>query len=152
MNRVAIRSIESKKYLSLDGHGVDTTSGQGGGRAMPQSYVGSWETFIVHPLPDNAISFESSAFPDVYLRLAPLEVDPGKVCNNGGGVVNAQKGCFNYERFHLKPKEVPLTDQKGVLGIESVEFPGRFLRMHDDDVNVQGIMKDSEEFEIIMLP
>ncbi|CAG8771477.1 2988_t:CDS:1, partial [Acaulospora colombiana] len=58
---------------------------------------------------------------------------------------------LNYEKFRIKPKECPITDHKGIVGIESMEFPGRYLRMDGDVVNVQGDMSTSEEFEVLVL-
>ncbi|PVG01519.1 hypothetical protein CPB86DRAFT_781312 [Serendipita vermifera] len=146
MTRIAIRSIASKKYLSLDGNGLDHTTEQGGGKAKTQNFVGDWETFIPHEFPDHTIAFESAAFPNVYLRLAPLDISPGHHSEKGGGVVNAQVGSLNYEKFRIKQK-----DQKGAVAIESLEFPGRYLRMDGDIVNVQGDMGPTEEFELLML-
>lgn len=151
MVRVALRAIESGRYLSLDGNGVKSFIGSGGGKAITQTYIGSWETFILHIFPGDIVAFESSAFPHVFLRLDAPNLPAGSLVGPGGGTVNGQWGCYTSEKFHIKPKEASGQDRKGVVGIESDTFQGRYLRMEGNTVNVQGVMKKNEEFELLIV-
>ncbi|KAH8834661.1 hypothetical protein DL96DRAFT_1456528 [Flagelloscypha sp. PMI_526] len=152
MARVAIRSVQSGKYLSLDGRGITTSAQGGAGTAFTQTYIGDWETFILHTLPENIIAFESAHFNNVYLRLVAGNVAQGSLVGPGGGKVNGQWGCASREKFHIKRADGD-KGKKGIVGIESQSEPGRFLRIQGDAnvVNVQGKMGIMEEFEVLIV-
>lgn len=88
-------SIESQQfpgsYLRIDGKGVTTFSGSGGGTVNCQNYVGTYETLVIvnHP-EDNTFSLLSSVFPNVYLRMDGSEVKSGETYPSGIGTVNCQ--------------------------------------------------------------
>ncbi|KAH8823212.1 hypothetical protein DL96DRAFT_1683364 [Flagelloscypha sp. PMI_526] len=152
MARVAIRSVQSGKYLSLDGRGITASVQGGAGTAFTQTYIGEWEAFILHTSAKNIVAFESAQFNNVYLRLVAENVDQGSLVGPGGGKVNGQWGCGTREKFLIK-KAAGDNGQKGIVGIESQSEPGRFLRMQGDAnvVNVQGSMGGLEEFEILII-
>ena len=152
MNHVAIRSVKHVgKFLRLDAPGVTSFNPSGGGKALTQAYVGAQEIFRLHTFPGGTVSFESLAFPRAFLRLDGTNVTAGTNLGSGGGVVNAQYGSNASEKFYVKKKEPSPDQSKVIVGIESHAFPGRFLRMHKDGANVQGIVGIEEEFEILVI-
>lgn len=119
---VVIGSVTfSGVYLRLDGTGVTTPSGPGGGVANCQYSAGPYETFNLIQNPDGTISFGSTAFPNVFLRLdgAGLTQPSGE----GGGTVNAQYTAGPYEKFVLVPND------DGTQSIASTVFPNVYLRL-----------------------
>jgi hypothetical protein len=85
----------------------------------------------------------------VFLRLDGTNVPAGST-DPSGGIVNGQYGSRGWEKFYVRKKE-PGEDERGSVGIESYAFPGRFLRMGPDVVNVQGILASGEELEILVI-
>lgn len=76
-----------KVFLRMDGRGVTTQTVNGGGTVNCQYGAGAWEKYKALAQPNGTISFESVAFPGVYLRL----VGSGVTATSGpGGTVNAQ--------------------------------------------------------------
>ena len=80
-------------------------------------------------------------------------VPKGENVSGGGGVVNAQFTARSLEKFHIRQKESTPGTYQGVVGIESAESAGRFLRLDGNagKVNVQGVFKTYEEFEIVVV-
>ncbi|KAH8796842.1 hypothetical protein DL96DRAFT_1009660 [Flagelloscypha sp. PMI_526] len=152
MTRVAIRSVHSGRYLGLDGRGITSFVKSGAGRAFPQNFIGRWETFILHTLPEGAVAFESAEFRGVFLRLVGAGLSQGSAGGQGGGQVNGQFGCSTREKFNIKRAEGE-KGKKGSIGIESHSEPGRFIRMKAETgvVNVQVAMQALEEFEILII-
>ncbi|KAM6501621.1 hypothetical protein JOM56_001598 [Amanita muscaria] len=153
--RVALHSKAFPgKYLHIDGRGVTEFVGGGGGKVATQTYIGTWETFLLERHSDGTVSFRSTVFNDVFLRLDGAQVKQGDKLPDGGGIVNCQFGSLTAERFKIVQKNPAKPDQyAGVVGIESNEFPGRFLRVNGakDQVNVQGVMASFEEWEILVV-
>ena len=76
-------------FLRLDGSGVTTQTANGGGWANCQyGPPGAYEKFQVRAQADGSFSFESVAFPNVFLRLVGTGVTATTA--TGGGLVNAQ--------------------------------------------------------------
>ncbi|KAM3536870.1 hypothetical protein BM221_010379 [Beauveria bassiana] len=125
---VSIKSQRFETFLSLDGTGVEAFDDDGSGVAAAQTYVGSWERLQIENHADGTFSILSSNFPGVYLRLdgTGLENYEGA----GGGVANTQfyatPPARGYELFKFQPQS------DGSKAIESVAFPGVFLRMDGD--------------------
>ncbi|KIL55882.1 hypothetical protein M378DRAFT_90160 [Amanita muscaria Koide BX008] len=152
VTRVALHSKKFPgKYLHIDGRGVTQFVGSGGGKVSTQTYIGPWETFILERNSDGTVSFRSTVFNDVYLRLDGANVKPGEKLNDGGGIVNCQFGSLTAEKFKIVQKKPE--QYAGVVAIESNEFPGRFLRVNGakDQVNVQGVSASFEEWEILVV-
>lgn len=74
-------------YLRMDGTGVTSTS-TGGGTVNCQYGAGPYEKYRVRAQADGSCSFESAAFPNVYLRLDGTGVT--STTSTGGGTVNCQ--------------------------------------------------------------
>lgn len=150
---VAIQSVAFPgKYIRLDASGLTSFQPAGGGKVGTQTYIGTYETFILRNFPDGLYSFESSVFPNTFLRLDGASVKAGELVGPGGGTVNAQFGSFDLEKFHIRSKDSGTVEAKGIVGIESQHYPGRFLRMGGDDiVNVQGVFKTNEEFKVLVV-
>jgi hypothetical protein len=146
MSLVAIRGRTSGKWVSLNGDGVNRRLDDGGGFAGLQPHVQSWETFRLRVLGNGVVAFESTVWHNVFLRLDGREVKPGTAHPGGAGKVNAQWGIGHWEQYTIKRKP-----DTGLLGIESKEFPGRFLRGSGNVVNGQGVWGGDEEFEIQVL-
>ncbi|KAK8142210.1 hypothetical protein G3M48_009155 [Beauveria asiatica] len=122
---VSVKSQRFGTYLSLDGTGVHKFDGKGSGVAAAQTYVGTWERLQIENHADGTFSILSSTFPGVYLRLDGTGLT--KFEAEGGGVANTQFYATppprSYELFKFHPQP------DGSKTIESVAFPGVFLRM-----------------------
>jgi hypothetical protein len=152
---VAIQSVASPNhYVRLDGQGVTHLTGPGGGTVNVQTFIGTYETYTLVENDDKTVSFKSTVFNNVFLRLDATGVAAG-VIGPGGGIVNAQytapKGGL--ERFKIHKKDDPAGKYQGVVGIESAASPGRYLRLdaNTNKVNVQGVFKALEEFKILVV-
>ncbi|KAM6501628.1 hypothetical protein JOM56_001605 [Amanita muscaria] len=154
VTRVALHSKAFPgKYLRMDGQGVTQFMGAGGGKVNTQTFIGTFETFLLERHSDGTVSFRSTVFNDVYLRLDGAKVKQGDKLPDGGGIVNCQFGSFTAEKFKIHKKPANPNQYSGIVGIESNEFPGRFLRVNGakDQVNVQGVMASFEEWEILVV-
>ncbi|NUT45803.1 MAG: hypothetical protein HOV94_00585 [Saccharothrix sp.] len=117
----------SNVYLRLDGTGVTVFSGTGGGKVNGQFTAGATEKFRVRTQADGSYSFESVAFPNVYLRLDGYGVSLYE--KNGSGTVNCQFGPPGpYEKFAARPQA------GGGLAFESTAFPKVYLRLDGSGV------------------
>lgn len=86
-------------YLRMDGSGVKTVTGTGGGIVNKQSGAAAYEWFILRPQTDGTYAIESEAFPGVFLRLS---------MEDKRATVNCQFGAGGYEKFRLEtPPETP---------------------------------------------
>ncbi|MFG2915167.1 hypothetical protein ACGF0D_20075 [Kitasatospora sp. NPDC048298] len=88
-------------FLRMDGNGVPTTMA-GGGTVNCQSYIGPWEKFNARAQADGSFSFESAAFPGIFLRMV---TDSGVTTATGpGGTVNCQINANGggHEKFYLE--------------------------------------------------
>lgn len=56
-------------YLRMDGTGVTSFTGSGGGTVNCQYGTGPWTGYKVRPQADGSYAFESVAFPNVFLRM-----------------------------------------------------------------------------------
>jgi len=142
------------KYLRMDGQGVTHFLGPGGGKVNTSTFIGPDETLVLERHPDGTVSFRSTVFNNVYLRLDGATVPAGKKLNDGGGVVNCQFGSLTAEKFRIVQKKTAKPNTyDGTVGIESNEFKGRFLRVNGakDQVNVQGVMASFEEWEVLVI-
>ena len=74
-------------------------------------------------IPKGSYTFESVQFPGVYLRMDGNGVT--KFAGPGGGVVNNQFGAGPWEKFCLEPNP----SSPNIYTIQSVQFPGVYLRM-----------------------
>ena len=151
VTRVAIQSVAFPgHYVGLDGWGV-TSHNAPGGKVKPQSYIAAYEVLYFQQNTDGTVSFRSPVFDNIYIRMDGSGVPPGGLLGAGGGTVNAQFNAFAWEKFRIRKKQNVLGQYKGVVGIESVAFPGRFLRLDAiaGTVNVQGVFMAYEEFEIL---
>jgi len=79
-------------------------------------------------LGDTPITFESTAYPKVFLRMDGTGVPTTMA---GGGTVNCNFGVADTEKFKLRPQA------NGTFSIESIAFPNIFLRMVASDVTSQ---------------
>ncbi|KAM6501630.1 hypothetical protein JOM56_001607 [Amanita muscaria] len=154
VSRVALHSKAfPDKYLRMDGQGVTAPVAPGGGTVNTQTFIGPFETFFLERYNDGTVSFRSTVFNDVYLRLAPGTVQQGQQLTDGGGVVNCQFTSSTNEKFKIVQKPANADQYTGIVGIESNGFPGRFLRVNgaQNQVNVQGSMGPFEEWEILVV-
>jgi len=140
-------------YLRLDGRGVTSFSGPGGGKVNCQAGAGPYETLRLEKISgagENVFAIACTTFPNVYLRMDASGVHGST--DSGAGVVNCQFTHGPYESFHLEFQE------NGTIAIASVQFPGAYLRMdgrgvHSDPdgsgiVNCQGGVGPYENFII----
>ena len=121
-------------YLKMDGSNVTEFSSPGGGTVNCQSAVGPWEKFELNCINTTSCSYsiESVAFPGVYLRMDGNGVTaPGSP--GGGGTVNCQFGDHSFENFQLE-----YNGADGSFSIQSVQFPGVYLRMDGSGIIVPG--------------
>ncbi|KIL59699.1 hypothetical protein M378DRAFT_996960 [Amanita muscaria Koide BX008] len=155
VTHVALRSKAFPgKYLRMDGQGLTRFIGTGGGKVNTSDFIGPDETLVLERFDNGTVSFQSAVFDNVYLRLDRGSITKGKNFPNGGGVVNCQFGSVTSEKFKIVQKKPTKRDKyDGTVGIESSQFPGRFLRMDGgkDQVNVQGVLSSFEEWEILVI-
>ncbi|KAI9782562.1 MAG: hypothetical protein M1839_004806 [Geoglossum umbratile] len=119
---ISIRSATfPSTYLRLDGRGITKFNNSGSGRVDCQSYVGSYEILKLDKHSDNTFGIRSATFANVYLRLDAEKFK--KSSGKGGGNVNCQFGAADYENFRF------VDQPDGSKAIESVHFPGVYLRM-----------------------
>ncbi|MGW2872806.1 fascin domain-containing protein [Kitasatospora sp. NPDC001119] len=107
-------------FLRMDGTGVTASADHGGGTVNCQYGTGPWTAYRVRPQTDGSYSFESAAFPNVFLRMDGNGVP---VTMAGGGTVNCQYGIGPWEKFNARAQA------DGSFSFESAAFPGIFLRM-----------------------
>jgi hypothetical protein len=120
---ISIRSTYyANVHLRMDGTGV-TTTGPGGGKVNCQFGVGPREKYRVRPQTDGSYSFESVAFPKVYLRMDGTGVT---TTGPGGGTVNCQ---FLAGTPGANEKYKVRAQTNGSFSFESVAFPNVFLRL-----------------------
>jgi len=139
-------------HIQLNGTGIDTyREVPYQGTVSTTKEATSWETFILHRYDDGTVSFESCAFPNVFLSMDGSNVPAGVITFPGGGSVAAQYTARGWEKFHIRRQDTTST----VVAIESAAFPERFLRSNDQDghkvVNVQGRVDTCEKFEVLVL-
>src|SRR5579862_1384745 len=119
---ISIRSAAfPNSYLRLDGRGITKFNKPGSGHVNCQSYVGTYEILQLNKNPDGTFGIRSATFPNVYLRLDAKDFK--KSSGQGGGTANCQFGAAEYEKFRL------VDQPDGSIAIESVQFPGVYLRM-----------------------
>ncbi len=120
---ITIRSASyTNVYLRMDGTGV-TTTGPGGGTVNCQYGTSTKEKYRARAQADGSYSFESVAFPRVYLRMDGTGVT---TTGPGGGTVNCQFLAGTpgaYEKYKLR------SQPNGSFSFESVAFPNVFLRL-----------------------
>jgi len=151
---VAIQSVQfPNHYVRLDGQGVTSFTGTGGGTVNTQTYIGTYETYTLVVNDDGTVSFKSTVFDNVFLRLDATGVAAGQNLGPGGGTVNAQYTARSLERFKIHKKADAAGTYQGIVGIESAASPGRYLRLDGsaNKVNVQGVFKTYEEFKILVV-
>jgi len=151
---VAIQSVQfPNHYVRLDGNGVTSFTNAGGGTVNTQTFIGTYETFTLVVNGDGTVSFKSTVFNNVFIRLDAGAVAAGQLVPPGGGTVNAQFTAHSWEKFKIHKKADPAGKYQGVVGIESAGFPGRYLRLdgNANKVNVQGVFKTYEEFKILVV-
>ena len=151
---VAIQSVQfPNHYVRLDGQGVTSFTGSGGGTVNTQTFIGTYETYTLVVNDDGTVSFKSTVFDNVFLRLDATGVTAGQKLGAGGGTVNAQYTARSLERFKIHKKDDPAGKYQGVVSIESAASPGRYLRLDgaENKVNVQGVFKTYESFKILVV-
>ena len=147
MTQVAIRSTAfSNHYVSLDAAGLTQFTPSGGGRVFASTELAAYQTFFLQPNDDGTVSFKSTVFNDVYIRLDGSNIVKNTSYEGGAGVVNGQYTARAWEKFRFHKRD---SGHKAVVGIESAAFPGRFLRLREEVVNAQGACGGHEQFEIL---
>ena len=149
--KVAIRSKTWGTYLSLDGTGITCYRSEPyRGTVKTTNHVKAWEIFNLHHNENGTVSFESSAFPGVYLTLNGNGLTAGVINYNGGGYIAAQYGNLGWEKYYIRR----LNDSTATIYIESAAFPGRFVRAEQalySQPNVQAVPQPFEQFEIVVV-
>lgn len=149
--KVAIRSKLWGTYLSLNGTGIKCFGAEPyKGTVVTTNHVQGWEVFNLHHNENGTVSFESSAFPGVYLTLNGAGLTPGVINYNGGGYVAAQYANQAWEKYYIRR----LDDSGATVFIESAAFPCRYLRAEKalySKPNVQAVPQHFEEWEIIVV-
>jgi phospholipase C len=107
-------------FVRMDGTGVTALTDNGGGQVNCQYDMGPLTTFLVHPNADGSFSFESTAFPNVFLRMDGNGVPTTMA---GGGTVNCQYTAGPWEKYIVVPQP------DGSVSLESQAFPGICLRL-----------------------
>jgi Papain-like cysteine protease AvrRpt2 len=113
-------------FIRVDGRGVTSNTGSGGGVVNCQFTAGDFEKVRLRAQADGSYSIESVHFPNVFLRMNGAGVT--SQTSNGGGSVNCQFIAGDFEKFKLRAQA------DGSYSIESVHFPNVFLRMQGSGV------------------
>jgi C1A family cysteine protease len=108
-------------FLRMDGTGVTSPVGPGGGTVNCQYMAGPWEQFILTQQGGGKYTIASVAFPGVFLRMDGTGVVAPY--GPGGGVVNCQFNAGPWEQFTIAKQA------GGTYTVESVAFPNVFLRL-----------------------
>ncbi|KAF8465657.1 hypothetical protein BDZ91DRAFT_697017 [Kalaharituber pfeilii] len=118
------------------------------GRAFVGPTISACETFELQRHAGGTVSFKSTCLPQSpgWLSAKGEKVRVGEISGDGGGVVDCQKTCGKYEKFHLRWLG------HGQVGIELQASPGRFLRLCGGKVNVQGGRRTCEMFYLVVIP
>jgi phospholipase C len=127
MQKIAIESAQfSNVFLRMDGAGVTTFTGPGGGTVNCQYGHESYEAFLLEWQSEDTLAIASVEFPGVYLRMDGNGVTVPTT--QGGGTVNCQWGHHSWEAFRLEWQD------DSTIAIASVQFPGVYLRMDGNGV------------------
>ncbi|KAF8461554.1 hypothetical protein BDZ91DRAFT_737077 [Kalaharituber pfeilii] len=149
--RVAIKSVAfERRYVSMNSAGVKSFSEGGGGTVDVEMTVHEREIFELERHPDDVVAFRGSCFPNVYIRADACGLGPGDFSWVGGGKVNFQYSCGEREKFRIHR-----AGDQGEVAIESVAFPGRYLRLDglmQDAITLQGKLNWWEKFYLIFAP
>lgn len=116
-------------YLRMDGSGVTSSTDSGGGKVNCQFNAGANEKYKVRAQTDGSYSFESVAFPKVYLRMDGRGVT--SQTESGGGTVNCQfiaSAPGPWEKYKASPQA------NGSFSFESAAFPNVYLRLNGTGV------------------
>ncbi|CAB4039132.1 phospholipase C [Paramuricea clavata] len=94
VHTVALENAEFRNvYIRLDGAGMNSSQGPGGGVVNCQASVSAYESFVVQDVQNGSMSFRSVQFRNCYIRMdgrgVTYPVGPG------GGTVN----CQYYDNF-----------------------------------------------------
>ena len=146
--KVAIRSQGFGVYVQLDGRGITEYRVQPYQNTVRTAgHALGWETFNLHYNNDDTVSFESSYFPGVYLSLDGNGVNAGVGTDFGGRSLAAQFGAYAWEKYRIRHTH------GGTVAIESAAFGGRYIRVDGNAnvVNVQGVAREWEHFEIVVI-
>ncbi|KAF8444162.1 hypothetical protein BDZ91DRAFT_754496 [Kalaharituber pfeilii] len=126
---VAIKSVNlGEKYLQMRNDRVQVAKS-----------IGTLETFELLRHPNGMVSFKSTAFPNLYLSAE---------ASKAGGSVTCSNTCGSREKFWIN------WANNARVGIEPVDFKGRFLMMYKDGfdkVSVQGGKGSWELFYIVLV-
>ncbi|KAI9865405.1 MAG: hypothetical protein M1813_002295 [Trichoglossum hirsutum] len=129
MNFVSIRSQAFPgTYIKADGTAVTQVITEGGGQVSGTTIVNPFSRWLIEKRIDGTVAIRCPAYDDVYLR---LDGRFDAYAEHGSGVVNLQYTAGPYCLFRFAPQS------DGAVAIESVEFPGRFLRIENTLVNAQ---------------
>jgi hypothetical protein len=129
MNFVSIRSQAFPgTYIKADGTAVTQVITEGGGQVSGTTIVNPFSRWLIEKRIDGTVAIRCPAYDDVYLR---LDGRFDAYSEHGSGVVNLQYTAGPYCLFKFNPQG------DGSVSIESVEFPGKFLRFGDNVVNAQ---------------
>ncbi len=84
-------------FLRMDGNGVTSKTGPGGGIVNCQFGAYSWENFSLNKQSDGTYTIGSNQFPNVFLRMDGNGVT--SKTGPGSGNVNCQYGAYSWEKY-----------------------------------------------------
>ena len=108
-SRDLVRSVP-QQCVRLDGQGVTSFTGSGGGTVNTQTFIGTY-TLVVND--DGIVSLKSTVFDNLFLRLPATGVTAGQNLGPGGGTVNAQYTARSLERYKIHEKDDPAGKYQG---------------------------------------
>lgn len=149
--KVVLRSRAWGSYLSLDGTGITSHRAEPyKGTVKTAADAGARQVFKLHKNDNGTVSFESCAFPGVFLTANGTGLTPGEINYNGGGYVAAQFGNTDWEKFYIRLFEAGTT----IVYLELAAFRGRYVRVDKylgSAPNIQAVHQPFEEFEICVI-
>lgn len=106
-------------FLRLNGTNF-VSGAAGSGVVNCQFTAAPFEKMLFAKQADGTYTIESNAFAGLFLRMDGANVPTGP---QGGGIVNLQSSVGPYEKFNV------IKQSDGTYTIQSVAFPGTYLRM-----------------------
>ncbi|MEM7372755.1 MAG: hypothetical protein AAF587_29310 [Bacteroidota bacterium] len=139
--RVIASVAHPNHYLSLDnGEFFGSTYGDQGKVEVTQE-IGSHEVFEIKQVSEGIYAIASTDVKERYLQVDGSQVKPES--KEPGGRVVIQVFVGRYERFKIEPQK------DGSFTIESINFPGRYLHMSQDKVQVSSKVGKEERFWLL---
>ncbi|MEL6864500.1 MAG: hypothetical protein AAFP19_08780 [Bacteroidota bacterium] len=139
--RVIESSVYPHHYLSIDnGEFFGSRYGDQGKIAVAQK-IGDHEPLAITAVSEGLYTIASTDVKERYLRMDGATITPQS--KHPGGILNLQVYVGQYEKFRFEKQA------DGTYVITSLAFPGRYLHMSKDKVQVSNKIGANEKFYLL---